>query len=174
MEDININEETIETGKIVGTHGIKGEVKLQSWADSPETLLKLDHFIIDGKRFEIELLRQAKSIMLLKLSGVDNLNKAELLRNKIVFAERSKFTLENGVYFIKDLLGLEAVDADTGICYGKITDVVSTGANDVYELTCGETKKFIPAIKDVIVSTDIKNGKMTIRPLPGLFDENDE
>ena len=176
ITNLDLNNEIIETGKIVGTHGVRGELKLQSWADDPEILFELDHFYIDGKVFRIESMRPQKNILLLKLDGIDNLNKAETMRNKIVFAERDLFNLEEGCYFIKDLLGTEVYDADKeGVCYGKITDVIATGANDVYELTDGDgVKRLIPAIKDVIISTDIEAKKMLIRPLLGLFDENEQ
>ena len=85
----NIENEIIETGKIVGTHGVRGELK----ADAPNILFDLDHLYIDGKIFKIISLRQQKNILLLKLEGIDNLNKAELMRNKVVFAERSYFNL---------------------------------------------------------------------------------
>lgn len=178
MNDINstLYDEIIETGKIVGTHGVKGELKLQSWADNPGVLFELDHFYIDGKIFRINSIRQQKNILLLKLDGIDNLTKAELMRNKIVFVERSFFHFEEGTYFIKDLLGVEVFDADKeNVCYGKITDVMATGANDVYEITDDAgVKRLIPAIKDVILSTDITEKKMVIRPLLGLFDENEQ
>ncbi len=98
------------------------------------------------------------------------------MRNKVVFVERSFFQLEEGTYFIKDLLGVEVFDADKeNVCYGKITDVMATGANDVYEITDeAGVKRLIPAIKDVIISTDITEKKMIIRPLLGLFDENEQ
>ncbi len=174
--NLNLETEIIETGKIVGTHGVRGELKLQSWADSPSVLFDLDHFYIDGKVFRIESLRQQNNILLLKLDGIDNLNKAELMRNKIVYAERSFFDLPEGTYFIKDLMGIEVFDADKeNICYGKITDIMATGANDVYELTDDSgVKRLIPAIKDVIISTDINAKKMIIRPLLGLFNEDEQ
>ena len=168
----NIENEIIETGKIVGTHGVRGELKLQSRADAPNILFDLDHLYIDGKIFKIISLRQQKNILLLKLEGINNLNKAELMRNKVVFAERSYFNLPEGTYFVKDLIGVEVFNADNEeICYGKITDVMTTGANDVYELTDDSgIKRLVPAIKDVIISTDITTKKMTIRPLLGLFE----
>ena len=101
ITNLDLNNEIIETGKIVGTHGVRGELKLQSWADDPEILFELDHFYIDGKVFRIESMRPQKNILLLKLDGIDNLNKAETMRNKIVFAERDLFNLEEGCYFIK-------------------------------------------------------------------------
>lgn len=171
----DLSTEIIETGKIVGTHGVNGELKLQSWADNPSVFFELDHFYIDGKIFRISSVRHQKNIILVKLDGIDNLNKAELMRNKIVYVERTVFKLEEGSYFIKDLLGIDVYDADNeSLCYGKISDVMATGANDVYEITDGDgTKRLIPAIKDVIIHTDIDAKKMIIRPLIGLFDEDE-
>ena len=165
--------ELIETGKIVGTHGIAGDVKVQAWADSPDVLLDFEYIYIDGRRFDIEYAKIHKNNVLYKFYGIDNLNKAELLRNKVIYVERSFFDLEDGEFFIKDLLTLSVFDADTGINYGTITDVLKTGANDVYQIT-DETGviRMIPAIKDVIIETDIENKIMKIRPLNGLFDEN--
>ncbi|MBQ6172682.1 MAG: 16S rRNA processing protein RimM [Clostridia bacterium] len=165
--------ELIETGKVVGTHGIAGEVKVQAWADSLELMLGFEYVYIDGHRFGVEYARIHKNNILYKFYGIDNLNKAELLRSKIIYVERSFFSLEEGEYFIKDLLTLHVVDADTGKNYGLITDVLKTGANDVYELTDSDgVIRMIPAIKQVIIETDIENKIMKIRPLNGLFDED--
>ena len=165
--------ELIETGKIVGTHGIGGEIKVKAWADSPEILLDFDHIYIDNHRFDIESARIHKSNVLYKLLGVDNLCKAEYFRNKIVYVEKDVFNLEEGVYFIKDLMTLNVVDVDTGKQYGSITDVLQTGANDVYVLTDENgVVRMIPAIKDVIIETDLEKKIMKIRPLNGLFEED--
>ena len=165
--------ELIETGKIVGTHGIAGDVKVQAWADSPDVLLDFEYIYIDGRRFDIEYAKIHKNNVLYKFYGIDNLNKAELLRNKVIYVERSFFDLEDGEFFIKDLLTLSVFDADTGVNYGTITDVLKTGANDVYQITDENgVIRMITAIKDVIIETDIENKIMKIRPLNGLFDEN--
>ena len=166
-------EELIETGKVVNTHGVNGEVRVQSWADNPNIMLGFDHVYIEGRRFDIAHARINKSNLLYKFYDVDNLNKAELLRNKIVYAERSQFKLKKGTYFIKDLLNLNVVDVDTGRSYGSLVNVLQTGANDVYELK-DETGKvrMIPAIKDCIIETNITERYMKIRPLPGLFEED--
>ena len=145
MNEINstLFDEIIETGKIVGTHGVKGELKLQSWADNFGVLFELDHFYIDGKIFRINSIRQQKNILLLKLDGIDNLTKAELMRNKIVFVERSFFHLEEGTYFIKDLLGVEVFDADKeNVCYGKITDVMANDVSAVFSTSFNSRMTF--------------------------------
>ncbi len=102
------------------------------------------------------------------------LDDAAKLRNKILFAARDDFELGEDTYFVQDLLGLEVFDADTGTRYGEISDVTQTGANDVYHIR-GENGKevLIPAIADVVLKTDVENGRMVIRPLKGLFDDED-
>ena len=161
----------IETGKIVNTHGIKGEVKLNPWTSDISRLLSFKTVYIDGKDYAVENARLHKETVILKLSGIDTPDLAEKLRNKTVFVDSSLFKLKKGEYFIRDLIGLDVVDADTGISYGKLTEVLQPGANDVYEVTDEKgIKRYVPAIKDCIVSTDIEKGIMIIRPLEGLFD----
>lgn len=163
----------IETGKIVNTHGIRGEVKIQPWTDSPETLLDFDTFYIDGKPYRISASRLHKGMILVRFEEIDTIEKAEAIKNKVVFADASLFELEDGVYFQRDLLGLKVYDASTGEYYGRITDIFQTGANDVYEIAfhddCSD-KKLIPAIKDCIAGVDLETGRMEILPLEGLFD----
>lgn len=108
---------------------------------------------------------------MLHLEGVDTVEAAEQLRNQVLYMDRDEVELEEGVYFIQDLIGLEVLDADTGKSYGKLSDVMQTGANDVYEIK-DETGKtvLIPAIPDVVQETDLDGGVMRIRPLEGLFD----
>ena len=166
--------ELIETGKVVGTHGVNGEIKIQPWTDSPDIMLDFENVYIDDRKFDVENTKVHKNGILYKLYGIDNLNKAELLRNKIIYVDRALFNLPKGTFFIKDLLTLKVVDADTGLDYGEISDVLQTGANDVYEITDKSGKvRMIPAIKEVIIETDIAKKLMKIRPLPGLFEEDE-
>lgn len=89
-----------------------------------------------------------------------------------MFINRKDIELPEGEYFIEEILGMNVFNNDTNFCYGKITDVLKTGANDVYQIT-NEVKKnyLVPAIKDVICRIDIENNLMMIRPLKGLFDD---
>ncbi len=163
--------ELIQTGKIVNTHGIHGELKVISWARSPEDLLGIETFYIEDKPYEVEKARIHKGSVLLKFCTVTNIDDAAVLKNRIIYADKEDFDLEDTEYFIEDLIGIRVIDADTGEDYGKIGDVLETGANDVYEVVDTEGKtRLVPAIKDCIVSTDIKTKIMKIRPLPGLFD----
>ena len=161
----------IQTGKITNTHGIRGEIRVQSWAKSPEELTQLQTLYIDEKPYPVVGARVHKNMVLIKLKGIDSIDEAELLKNKILYAEKTDFHLNEGEYFIEDLIGIEVFDIDTHISYGKICEVLQTGANDVYDiLDCDGTHRLIPAIRDCVIETDIKNQKMLIRPLKGLFD----
>lgn len=169
-----MKKQYLEIGQIVTTHGIAGEVRVKPWCDSPELLCAFDRLFFDGGRQAvwIERARVHKNVVVLKLQGTDTMDDAQKLRNKILFAAREDFELDEDTYFIQDLLGLEVLDADSGKRYGVISDVTQTGANDVYHIK-GENGKevLIPAIADVVLETDVDGGVMRIRPLKGLFDD---
>lgn len=162
----------LEVGKIVSVFGIKGEVKVQPWCDSPDFLCEFDRlFWKSGDVVEISHARVQKNIVVMKINGVDTVEDAQKLRNRVLYMDREDVELDDGCYFIQDLIGLEVEDADSAKIYGKISDVSQTGANDVYHVETKDSRVLlIPAIPEVVVETDIKNGKMLIRPLDGLFD----
>ena len=118
----------------------------------------------------IERSRVFKNTVIAKIEGVDTPEAAEKLRNKILYMHRDDLELDEDTYYISDLIGLEVRDADSDEVYGKIDDVLQTGANDVYVVKGADREYLVPAIADVVVSTDIDGGIMTIRPLDGLFD----
>ncbi len=164
----------LEIGKIVSTHGIKGEVRVQPWCDSSDFLCEFETLYFDeGKKsVDIKRARVQKNIVIMQLDGVDTVEEAQNLRNKILYIDRDDVELDEGTYFIQDLIGLVCIDADGGGEIGKITDVLETGANDVYEITSAEGKKYlIPAIPDVVLETDLDGNTMTIRKMEGLFDD---
>ena len=167
----------LEAGKIVGSHGINGELRVQSWCKDSETFCTLKTLFYDELgATPVKVLRSRvhKNIVLLTLEGVDSVSKADTIRNKILYLCRDDLKLSANEYFIEDLIGLDVFDADTNEQLGKLTDVSFTGANDVYHIYSGSKKKeyLIPAIKDVVIKTDIDGGKMIIRPLRGIFDED--
>lgn len=165
-----MKKEYLEAGKIVNTHGIKGEVKIMPYTDVPELLCEFDRLFLDRKEIFIERSRVAKNMVIAKLEGVDTPEQAEKLRNKILYMHRDDLELDDDTYFIQDLIGMEVNDAETGVTYGKIVDVMQTGANDVYVIKGSDREYLVPAIADVVVSTDIDNNVMTIKVLEGLFD----
>ncbi len=167
-------KEYLEIGKIVSTHGVKGEVKVYPLCDDPLILTEIDSAYL-GEQYldtEIEWARVNKGMVIMKLLGVDDLNSASILRDSFLYAHREDFTLEENTYFIADLIGLTVIDVDdNSITYGKIVDVTQTGANDVYHIKAGDGRLLLaPAIASVVISTDVENGVMQIRPLKGLFE----
>ena len=110
-------------------------------------------------------------MVIAKLEGTETPEQAEKLRNTMLYMRRDDLDLEDGIYFIDDLIGLTVKNADTGFVYGIIDDVIQTGANDVYIVKENGKEYLIPAIPEVIIETDIEKNIMTIRPLEGLFDE---
>ena len=171
-----MKKQYLDSGKIVGTHGIRGEVRIDPWCDSPEFLCMFKKLYLDekGQTFIEVKSRPHKNITLAKIKGVDTIEDAEKLRGKIVYINRNDINLEEGVNFVQDLIGLEVRDADDETVYGKISDVLRTGANDVYEITDSDGKKYLaPVIDEVIIETDIDNGFVLIRPMKGIFDDED-
>ena len=167
-----MKKQYLEAGKIVTTHGIKGEVKIMPYCDSAELLAEFDRLFIGKNHDEIivERARVQKNMVIAKLEGINTPEEAEKLRNKMLFMHRDDLELDDDTYFIQDLIGREVKDADSDVLYGKIADVMQTGANDVYVVRGEEREYLVPAIADVVISTDLDSNIMTIRPLDGLFD----
>lgn len=166
-----MKKEYLEAGKIVTTHGIRGEVKIMPYTDTPELLCEFERLFMEKSHNEvyIEKSRVFKNMVIAKIEGIDTVEDAEKLRNKILYMHRDDLELDENTYFIEDLIDMEVKDADTDFVYGRIADVLQTGANDVYVIK-GEREYLIPAIPDVVISTDIDNNIMLIRQLEGLFD----
>lgn len=164
-----MKKQYLEIGKIVNVHGLKGEVKVYPWCDSPDFLCEFDTLYTNkgSSSIVVEKARVQKNMVIMKIKGVDTVEDAQSMRNKVIYMNRDDVELEDGSYFIQDLIGLEVFDADTNAFYGTLVDVLETGANDVYTIRNEELHKeyLIPAIPDVVISTDIKNNKMTIKPL---------
>lgn len=164
--------ELIETGKIVNTHGVRGELKVVPWADDPEVFLNFETVTVDKTPYTVRSVRFQGQNVLLKLEGINDMTAAEGLKNKVIYADRADFDLPEGTYFIADLMGLTVVEDETGKELGKITEVFSTGSNDVYEITFPDGKKqYIPAIKECVRATDLSAKIMRIHVMEGLFDQ---
>lgn len=160
--------ELIEVGQIVGTHGIKGEVKINPWTDDLYDLLDLEKFYLkDGSVLTAQMSRVHKNVLIVKFREIKDMNEAEKQRGKILFTEKTP--LPEGRYYIKDLIGLTAV-AD-GEEIGKLTDVFNTGANDIYEITKNEGGKiYLPVIDGVIGDVILDEEKIYVTIPEGLED----
>ena len=170
-------KEFLEAGKIVGTHGIKGELRVEPWCDTPDFL---KHFRTlyakeGAEALEVISSRVHKNLFLVKLQGIDTIEQGDQMRGKVLYIKRSDVTLPQGRYFISDLLGMKVFHADDpSIFYGVITDVLNTGAPEVYQITDADKKDYLsPVIDQVIIETDIVGRRLLIRPMKGIFeDEN--
>ena len=169
-----MRKQYLECGKIVSTHGVRGELRVQPWCDSPEYLTGFKTLYLKNgeSAVTVENARVSKNVVLIKLAGVDTLDDAVNMRGRVLFMDRNDAP-DTGGEFIQDLLGLDVIDADSGRLWGKLADVLPTGANDVYVVKDDAGKeRLVPVIPDVIVETDIDGGFIRIRPLKGLFDED--
>ena len=169
----------LEIGQITGTHGIRGEVRLNPWCDSPEFVkrFKTLYFDCDGRNgVKIISCRPHGNIVILKLENVDSVESASALRNKILFMNRDDSGLGGGDWFVQDLIGCAVVDfSDENKVYGTLTDVTAgAGANDIWSVSdeCGR-EYLLPAIKDVVRNVDVENGIIKISPMRGIFDDAD-
>lgn len=163
----------LECGKIVSTHGIRGEVKVEVWCDSPEVICDLKHlYFEEGKvALSVKSARPHKNMALLLLDGYSTIDEANTLRGKTLYLNREDIP-DDGRPFLQDILGLRVLDVDTNQDYGTIQDIIVTGANDVYLLKDEAGKeRLVPVIDSVVLSRDLEEGWVKIRPLEGLFEE---
>jgi len=162
----------LEAGEIVGTHGLQGEVRVQPWCDSPEFLSQFTLLYYDEGRTPVRVKGHPhKNVTLMSIEGVSTVQDAAALRGRLLYLNRDDAPLEEGSFFIQDVIGLRVVDVDSGEEYGTLTDVSATGANDVYHIKTLKGEVLIPAVPSVILETDIDGGVMRIRPIKGLFDD---
>lgn len=169
-----MKQQFLEIGKIVGTHGIRGAVRVQPWSDSGDFFENFKLFYLDslGKSvITAERIQPGNGIVIIKFKDIEGIEAAEKLRGSLIYINRDDVRLPEGRYFINDLLGCEVTDADSGACLGKITDVSATGANDVWHITRYGREYLVPAIEQVIVSVDTDSEKIILRPMKGIFDD---
>ena len=158
----------VEAGEIVTTHGIKGEVKVLPWLDSPEDLVDFERCLIDGKEYEIEQCRVQKTCNLVKLSGIDTMEAAQAMRGKKIMLYRED--IDGEVIFAAELIGVE-VFAD-GKMIGKIKEVLDYPGNSVYVVK-GEHEYMIPAVKAFVLDTDVEANTMQVRLIEGMRSDED-
>ena len=158
----------IEAGEIVTTHGVKGEVKVLPWLDSPEDLCGFSRCRIGGRDYEMEQCRVQKTCNLVKLRGVDTMEAAQALRGKTI--ELYRADIDDEVIFAAELIGVEVYCE--GALLGKITDVLDYPGNSVYVVK-GTYEYMIPAVKQFVLSTDLSANRMEVKLIEGMrTDEN--
>ena len=158
----------IEAGEIVTTHGIKGEVKVLPWIDSPEDLCDFDRCRIDGREYRIESCRVQKTCNLVKLSGIDTMEAAQAMRCKTL--ELYREDIDDEVIFAAELIGMRVLC--DGAELGKIVDVLDYPGNKVYVVK-GHYEYMIPAVSAFILDTDMEKNEMQVRVIEGMRNDED-
>lgn len=156
----------LECGKIVNTHGIRGEVKIQPWADSPEVLCALPALYIDGVPVALRSARVHKGNVIALLEGVSDVDQAMLLKNKVVWLNRDDLRLPEGTFFLADLIGLRVVDEE-GQELGILNEVLSPSRQQVYVVK-GDRELMIPAVPEFILETNVAGGYIKVRLIEGM------
>ena len=164
----------LQVGVITSTHGIKGEVKVFPTTDDPKRFRELKDVVLDtGKEqipLEIEGVKFFKQYVILKFKGIDNINDIEKYRKMPLFVAREDAVpLDEDEYYMADIIGMD-VYTDEGELFGTLSDIMETGANDVYIVDSKEHGEvLLPAIHDCILSVDTEHNKMTVHLMDGLI-----
>ncbi len=163
----------LECGKIVNTHGVKGEVKVEPWCDSPAVFAKLPKvYLKKGNDYICHKIVRAsifKNLVVTGLEGVADVDAAALLKGQTLYAAREDFHLKEGAYFIADLVGLPVIDAESGVEYGTLREVINRGASDIYVVDTPSGERMMPAVKEFVKRVDAENG-IYVSPIEGMFD----
>ena len=168
-------EQKLQVGIITATHGLKGEVKVYPTTDDPGRFRRLKKVILDNGKvsvdLEIESVKYFKQFVILKFKGLDDIEQVEKYRKASLYVTRDNAVrLKKDEFFIADLIDMKVVNED-GSPLGTLRDVITTGANDVYEVALDEGGTvLIPAIKECILDVDVDNAVMRVHLLEGLLD----
>lgn len=162
MQKINI-------GKVVTTHGVRGEIKVYPHTNVDKMFDKLKKIYVGDEEKKVIAVKYAKGCPVIKLDGILTVEMAKELVGRQIFAEEKDLPkLEENSYYLKDIIGLTAVD-ETGSEIGKITDVIFTGANDVYEITTPEEREIlVPAVKEFVLKISLENKTVTVKLIEGM------
>ena len=161
----------LEAGEIVNTHGIRGEVKIVPWCDSPEFLCQFDTLYIDGAPRRLTAKRVHKGNVIVSLEGVDTVDDAVRLKEKVVSIARADAGLAPGQFFLADLMGAQVREADTGSVLGRIADILTPPASNVYVVEQPDGGRFlIPAVPAFIRETNADEGYVSVKLIEGMMD----
>lgn len=169
-----MKKQYIEMGKIVGTHGVKGQLRIQPWCDEPEFFCRFKtlYFVKNGEVSPVNITQSKPhgNVILATVKGVSTMEEADGLRNRVLYANRKDLHLPKDRYLICDLIDCTVKNAADGAVLGTLCDVTKTGANDVWHVKKDGKEYLVPCIDDVVKNVDIENGEIIIQPLSGIFE----
>lgn len=158
----------LAVGKICNTHGVRGNIKLIPWTDFPEVFENIDYITVENIRYDIKDVKYQKSNIILKLQGIDTVEEAEKLRDLTAYCEETQLEeLPEDTYYIADLIGCDVYEGENLL--GKVADVFSAGGADLYEIKGKGAPIYLPAIKENVLSVDIKNKIIKVKLPEGLI-----
>ncbi len=167
-EDELLNPDRLAIGVIVAPHGTRGEVRMQVWTHFPEHIQELKTVFLgdEDRPRRLRGVRMSRGLPVLSLQGVTSREDADELRGAVVRIAREQATpLDEGDFYHFELIGLDVVTED-GERVGSLTDIIETGANDVYVVTDDEgNEQLFPALKEIVPHIDVEERKITVRPL---------
>ncbi len=178
MSAASQKEKYLECGKIVGTHGVRGACKIESWCDSPEVLceLKTIYYKKNNDFIALEVTKASihKKHALVYFWGIDSIEQAQLLKNRVVYADRDDIVLDDDRVFIADIIGLPVYDETSGKQLGELADVIESPASDLFCVKTADGKEvLVPAVDEFIGHIDADDG-VYLRPIAGMFDDGAE
>lgn len=168
-----MQKQFLEAGKIVNTHGVTGDIKVQSWCDSPEVLTDFDTlYLSPSEPVQVKKAYVHKGCVIMHLAGVNTCEAAEALRNRVLYLNREDIDLPEDLVFIQDMIGLTVYDERTESVIGTLKEVLTTNpAHDMYVIRReGASDALIPACDPFLVSVDLEAGRLTVRTIEGLIE----
>lgn len=165
----------LEIGRLINTHGIKGEMKLDMWCDDIDYLNQLKTLYLDDEgvnSLELISARPQKNHAIVKFAEITSIDEAEKLKGSIVYCNRDDAEIDEDANYIQDLIGCSVVNVQNNEEYGKVTDVVNYGASDILDVVKDKKHYYIPVIPDIVKKIDTENEIIGIMLMKGLFDEN--
>lgn len=164
-----MKEQMLEVGKILNTHGVKGELKVQSWLDGPADFREIKTIYVKGQPYAIRSARVQGANALLLLEGISSIDEALPLKNQVASARREELPIAEGAHFVADLIGMDAVDEATGQVFGRVTDVLEYPAQDLYEIRGLDGKEYlIPDVPAFVAGIDDERRAIRIHLIEGL------
>ena len=165
----------LEIGKIVNTHGIKGELKLEMWCDDIDYLKQFNMLYLDENGtngLTLLSVRPQKNHAIVKFAEINSIDLAEKYKNRVLFCNRDDAEIDENANYVADLIGCSVVDAENEAEYGTVADVLNHGASDILDVVNQGKHSYIPVIPDIVheINTDARIIK--IIPMKGLFDED--
>jgi len=164
MEKINI-------GKITSAVGLKGEVKVYNYSDSADIYMSTKALYVDDTLMNIQNVRQQKSMVILKLEGIDDRNEAEKARGSELFITEADLPeLPEGQFYVRDLIGMTVINEENNETIGEVRDVIQNTAQDIFDVKTSEGKQvLIPKVPEFIIDIDAETRRIKVRLIEGLM-----